>query len=129
MKKYNNGEITKKEIDKEITVQGWVNKRRDMGGVIFVDLRDLSGIVQVVFNRDKLKGDFKLAENIKNEYCIEVTGVLSKRKEEEINPNLKTGDIEIIASNLNILSESTTLPFNIYDDKEINEQVSLKYRY
>lgn len=129
MKKYNNGEITKKEIDKEITVQGWVNKRRDMGGVIFVDLRDLSGIVQVVFNRDKLKGDFKLAENIKNEYCIEVTGVLSKRKEEEINPNLKTGDIEIIASNLNILSESTTLPFNIYEDKEINEQVSLKYRY
>lgn len=129
MKTINNGKLTIAEIDKELTVYGWVNKRRDMGGVIFVDLRDLSGIIQVVFNRDFLKDDFKLAENIKNEYCIKVTGTLKKRSESEINPNIPTGEIELIASNLVILNESDTLPFNIYDDKEINEQIALKYRY
>ncbi|MDD2238484.1 MAG: aspartate--tRNA ligase [Bacilli bacterium] len=129
MKKYNNGELRLKDINKEITVYGWVNKRRDMGGVIFVDLRDKSGILQIVFNREYLKDNFELAEDLKNEYCIEVTGTLSKRTESEINPNLKTGDIELIASNLTILSKSGSLPFNIYEDKEINEQISLKYRY
>ncbi|MFA6753087.1 MAG: OB-fold nucleic acid binding domain-containing protein, partial [Bacilli bacterium] len=74
MKKYNNGELRLKDINKEITVYGWVNKRRDMGGVIFVDLRDKSGILQIVFNREYLKDNFELAEDLKNEYCIEVTG-------------------------------------------------------
>ncbi|MDD2207941.1 MAG: aspartate--tRNA ligase [Bacilli bacterium] len=129
MKTINNGKLTIDDINKEITVYGWVNKRRDMGGVIFVDLRDLSGIIQVVFNREFLKDDFKLAENIKNEYCIKVTGTLQKRSDSEINPNISTGEIELIASNLVILNESDTLPFNIYDDKEINEQIALKYRY
>lgn len=129
MKKYNNGNFSLKDINKEITVYGWVNKRRDMGGVIFVDLRDKSGILQVVFNREYLKDSFERAEDLKNEYCIEVTGTLSKRSDSEINPNLKTGEVELMVSNLNILSKSASLPFNIYDNQEINEQIALKYRY
>ena len=129
MKKYNNGELTKKDVGQEMTVHGWVNKRRDMGGVIFVDLRDRSGILQVVFNRDSLKSNFEIAESLKNEYCIEVTGVMQERNENETNPNITTGEIELIASDLTILNESAPLPFNIYEDKNINEQVSLKYRY
>ena len=129
MKKYNNGEFSKKDIDKEVTIYGWVNKRRDMGGVIFVDLRDRSGIIQVVFNRDHLKDDFTIAESLKNEYCLEITGTIKPRAESEINPNLNTGEIELMVSSLNILSESEELPFNIYDDENISEQVALKYRY
>jgi len=129
MKKYNNGEFRKNDIDKEVTVHGWVNKRRDMGGVIFVDLRDRSGIIQIVFNREYLKDDFIIAEGVKNEYCLEITGTIKARTESEINLSLDTGEIELIASSLKVLSESEELPFNIYDDENVNEQVALKYRY
>lgn len=129
MKKFNNGEFSKKDLNAEATVYGWVNKRRDMGGVIFVDLRDRSGLLQVVFNKEYLKADFPLAEGLRNEYCIAVTGKISARAESEINPNLATGEIELMATNLKILNESEELPFNIYEDKEINEQIGLKYRY
>lgn len=74
MKRFNNADFRKSDVGKIVTVYGWVNKRRDMGGVIFVDLRDRSGILQVVFNRGFLKQEFKIAESLKNEYCIEVTG-------------------------------------------------------
>ncbi|MDD2505089.1 MAG: aspartate--tRNA ligase [Bacilli bacterium] len=129
MKKYQNAKLSTKEVGLEITVFGWVNKRRDMGGVIFVDLRDRSGIIQVVFNKKHLKNNFELAEALKNEYCIKVTGKLQKREESEINPNILTGEIELIVNDLTILNKSETLPFNIYDDKEINSELTLKYRY
>jgi len=129
MKKYNNGELGKTEVNKVVTVHGWVNKRRDMGGVIFVDLRDRSGLLQVVFNREFLRSDFELAEKLHNEYCIKVTGEIVLRDEEMVNKNLSTGEIELMVSELEILSESEVLPFNIYEDKEVNEQVGLKYRY
>ena len=130
MKKYNNAEFCKKDIGKTVTVYGWVNKRRDMGGVIFVDLRDRSGILQVVFNRGFLKQEFAIAEALKNEYCIEVTGEIILRDKDMINPNIQTGEIELMASDLNVLSECDTLPFNVYDEEtEINETVALKYRY
>ena len=130
MKKYNNAEFCKSDIGKTVTVYGWVNKRRDMGGVIFVDLRDRSGILQVVFNRGFLKQEFAIAEALKNEYCIEVTGEIILRDKDMINPNIQTGEIELMASDLNVLSECDTLPFNVYDDEtEINETVALKYRY
>ena len=129
MKKYNNGEFRKEHINEYYEVHGWVNKRRDMGGVIFVDLRDRSGLLQVVFNRDFLKDDFKLAESLKNEYCIKVYGKLQARGEGLTNPNLATGEVELIASNLEILSECDVLPFNVYEDANINENISLKYRY
>ena len=130
MKKYNNAEFSKSDIGKTVTVYGWVNKRRDMGGVIFVDLRDRSGILQVVFNRGFLKQEFAIAEALKNEYCIEVTGEIILRDKDMINPNIQTGEIELMASDLNVLSECDTLPFNVYDEEtEINESVALKYRY
>ena len=130
MKKYNNAEFSKSDIGKTVTVYGWVNKRRDMGGVIFVDLRDRSGILQVVFNRGFLKQEFAIAEALKNEYCIAVTGEIILRDKDMINPNIQTGEIELMASDLNVLSECDTLPFNVYDEEtEINESVALKYRY
>ena len=130
MKQYNNGEFRKKDIDKEYTVYGWVNKRRDMGGVIFVDLRDRSGFLQVVFNRSYLKNDFSLAESLKNEYCIKVTGKLIARTPDMINPKIPTGEVELMVEDLEILSECEVLPFNVYDNEtEVNENVALKYRY
>ena len=129
MKKFNNNDFTEKDLDKEVSLFGWVNKRRDMGGVIFVDLRDRSGIIQVVFNRGFLKQEFEIAESLKNEYCIKVTGKIILRDEEMINPKIATGKIELMASDLEILSTSDALPFNVYDDEDINESVGLKYRY
>ena len=129
MKKYNNGEFRKKDINQEYTVYGWVNKRRDMGGVIFVDLRDRSGFLQVVFNKSFLKSEFSLAESLKNEYCIKVTGELIARTDDMINPKIATGEVELMVKELEILSEAEPVPFNVYEDKEINEQVGLKYRY
>ncbi len=130
MKKYNNGEFRKKDINQEYTVYGWVNKRRDMGGVIFVDLRDRSGFLQVVFNKSYLKSNFALAESLKNEYCIRVTGTLMARTEDMINPKIDTGEVELMVEQLEILSECETLPFNVYDNEtEVNENVALKYRY
>ena len=127
MKKFNNNDFTEKDLDKEVSLFGWVNKRRDMGGVIFVDLRDRSGIIQVVFNRGFLKQEFEIAESLKNEYCI--TGKIILRDEEMINPKIATGKIELMASDLKILSTSDALPFNVYDDEDVNESVGLKYRY
>lgn len=129
MKQYNNGEFRKKDIEKKYTVYGWVNKRRDMGGVIFVDLRDRSGFLQVVFNRGFLKSDFELAESLKNEYCIKVEGELIARTDDMINPKIPTGEVELMVENLEILSEAEPVPFNIYEDKEVNENTGLKYRY
>ncbi len=129
MKIYNNGEFRKKDIEKKYTVYGWVNKRRDMGGVIFVDLRDRSGFLQVVFNRGFLKSDFELAESLKNEYCIKVEGELIARTDDMINPKIPTGEVELMVENLTILSEAEPVPFNIYEDKEVNENTGLKYRY
>lgn len=127
MKKYNNNDFRITDINKEYTVYGWINKRRDMGGVVFLDLRDRSGLLQVVFNRDYYKNDFTQVEKLKNEYCIKVTGTLEARKDP--NPNLATGEVELIATNLEILSECSDLPFNIYEDGNTSENTSLKYRY
>ena len=130
MKRFNNADFRKSDVGKIVTVYGWVNKRRDMGGVIFVDLRDRFGILQVVFNRGFLKQEFRLAESLKNEYCIKATGEIVLRDDEMFNPNIATGEIELMVSDLEILSECVTLPFNVYDeDAEINENVALKYRY
>lgn len=129
MKQYNNGEFRKKDIGQKYIVYGWVNKRRDMGGVIFVDLRDRSGFLQVVFNRGFLKSDFENAEKLKNEYCIKVEGELIARTEDMINSKIPTGEVELMVENLEILSEAEPVPFNIYEDKEVNENIGLKYRY
>lgn len=128
MKKYNNGEFRSQDINKTYTLYGWVNKVRIMGGVIFADLRDRSGYVQIVFNRESLKSDFELAESLKNEYCIQVTGTLLPRA--MVNDKIPTGEVELIAEELIILNESETLPFNVNDNEtEVSENMALKYRY
>jgi len=127
MKKYNNGDFRITDIGNKYEVYGWVNKRRDMGSVIFVDLRDRTGLLQIVFNKEFMNNDFELATTLKNEYCIKVTGELRER--EIANDNLVTGKVELYAQSLEILSTCDVLPFNIHEESNTSENLSLKYRY
>ena len=124
------GELTEKSVGSVVTLAGWVNKRRKFGNLVFIDLRDRYGITQVVFNPEKIS-DFKLAEKLKYEYVISVTGSVVAREEKSINKNIKTGGIELLATELNILSEADTLPFEIFDSGkgEEDEELRLKYRF
>jgi len=121
------GEVTKDNLDQEVTLCGWVNRRRDHGGVIFIDLRDRTGLVQVVFDPDRAE-IFKLAEQIRNEYVLQVTAKVRLRPEGTANADLTTGEIEVLATALNVLNESETPPFQI-DDDDVNEESRLRYRY
>ena len=127
MKKYHCQEITENLLNKEIRLSGWVSKRRDHGGIIFVDLRDYTGIVQLVFNPED-KELFLKAESIRSEFVIEVKGIVSDRLEGTINNDLITGRIEIIVSSLRILNKAETPPLKINDDN-VNEDQRLQYRY
>ena len=115
-------------IDKEVILMGWAHRRRDHGGVIFVDLRDREGIVQVVFNPDAGENVHTEAHKIRSEFVLAVKGKVCKRPDGMDNPALKTGQIEVIVSELEIMNESKTPPFS-FDDEEISENVRLKYRY
>jgi aspartyl-tRNA synthetase len=123
------GDIGLSNVGEKITVMGWAHKRRDLGGVIFVDLRDRSGLLQVVFNISNNEELFKKAEGIRSEYVLAVVGEVVKRSEDTINPKISTGEIEIIVSELRILSQSETPPVYIEEDTDVNEMVRLKYRY
>lgn len=122
------GELSAEQINQTITVCGWVQRRRDHGGVIFVDLRDRTGIVQVVFNPEQ--GDmFSAAEAVRNEFVLNVTGRLKKRIDGAINPNLATGEVELIAESLEILNPSLPLPFMLDEHDKTNEATRLRHRY
>ena len=123
------GELTEQEIGSIVTLKGWVQKRRDLGGLIFVDVRDRSGLVQIVFNPDISKQSLEIAETIRNEFVIEVTGKVIKREVNQQNPNMKTGTIEIQAEDVNVINEAKTPPFIIEDETDVNEEIRLKYRY
>ncbi|NLY75475.1 MAG: aspartate--tRNA ligase [Firmicutes bacterium] len=123
------GEVSRRDIGKEVVLNGWVQRRRDLGGLIFVDLRDRSGIIQVVFNPEVEEDAFKLAENLRNEYVISVTGRVVERPRGEVNPNMPTGEIEVLGSALVILNEAKTPPIYIADQAGDDETVRLKYRY
>ena len=120
------GDVGAKEEGQEVTVAGWVHRRRDHGGVIFIDLRDREGLVQVVFNPER-KEIFTEAERIRSEFVLSVKGTVRIRPDGTKNPNMKTGQIEIIASELNTLNDSLTPPF--HHDENASEEVRLKYRY
>mgnify|MGYP001000921948 CR=1 FL=1 len=122
-------DLNENNVGQEVVVMGWVQKRRDHGGLIFVDLRDRSGIVQVVFNPEQAKEAFNLAEKIRNEYVIAVKGEVVLRPEGMINPNLATGHIDLAAKELVVLNKSKTPPFYISDDVDVDEMLRLKYRY
>jgi aspartyl-tRNA synthetase len=128
MKSHYCGQITSKNVDEEVTICGWVHKRRDHGGVIFIDLRDISGICQVVVNPDQ-SSIFKLAESLRNEYVLQIKGKIVNRSQETINKNMLTGEIELIATNLVILSKAKTPAFPIDGYVDVNEDVRLKNRF
>ena len=124
------GELRKSDVDKEVVLCGWVSRRRDHGGLIFVDLRDRSGIVQIVFDEAAIGATaFDVAETLRNEFVIQVTGTVRARSEDTINPKMDTGEIEIVVSELEILNRSKTPPFYIQDGIDVDENVRLKYRY
>ncbi len=123
------GELTEQQTGEKVQLKGWVQKRRDLGGLIFIDLRDRSGIVQVVFNPDVSQQALELAEKVRSEYVLEIEGTVVEREEGTINPNLPTGKIEVKAEKMNILNAAKTPPFQIEDGTDVAEDVRLKYRY
>ena len=122
------GQVRSAQIDQEITLCGWVDRRRDHGGVIFLDLRDREGIVQVVFDPDA--GDFfTQADKVRSEYVLKVTGKVRARSEATVNPNMATGEIEVYGSHLEILNAAETPPFQLDEHVTVGEDVRLKHRY
>ena len=122
------GNINSSDIGSDIEISGWVHKRRDHGGVIFLDIRDLHGIVQVVFNPD-LKEIFEIADSCRSEYVVNINGKVRKRIEGAINPKMSTGEIEIEATSLTIFSSAMTPQFPLDDYQDVNEDIRLKYRF
>ena len=129
MRTHTCSELRKGDVGKETTLCGWVNSRRDHGGIIFIDLRDRYGFTQIVFDPDFNKETHKLADSLKREYCIQVTGRVKARKEGMANPKLATGEVEVFISKLNILAKSKTPPFEIDDRIIPTEDLRLKYRF
>ena len=121
------GNITEKYLDQVVDLKGWVQKRRSLGNLIFVDLRDRAGIVQLVFNAENGQEAFELADTLRSEYVIEAVGKVVKRA--SVNPEMKTGQVEVEVSDLTILNKAKTPPFNIEDDVNVSEDTKLKYRY
>jgi aspartyl-tRNA synthetase len=121
--------VPESAIGEKVMLKGWVSKRRDLGGLIFIDLRDRSGIVQVVFNPDVSKEALETAEKIRSEYVLDIQGTVISREAGTINPNLKTGNLEVQAEKVTIINEAKTPPFTISDKTDVSEDVRLKYRY
>ena len=128
MRTHKCGEVTKQHLNETVALCGWVHRRRDHGGVIFIDLRDREGLVQVVFNPEA-KETFAIAESVRSEYVLRIQGVVRDRLEGTVNPNMKTGEIEVIVESIEVLNESETPPFPIESDIEVNEEMRLRYRY
>ena len=129
LKTHSCGELTKKNIGNEVTLAGWVDRRRDHGGLIFIDLRDRGGIIQVVFNPETSKAAHKKASGMRSEYVIQVSGKVASRQKGTENLKLATGEIEVIADSTEILNPSKVPPFYINEDIEVDENLRLKYRY
>ncbi|KHO62323.1 aspartyl-tRNA synthetase [Thermoanaerobacter sp. YS13] len=123
------GELTVEDVDKSVVVMGWVQRRRDHGGLVFIDLRDRTGIVQVVFSNEVSSEAFEKVQSVRSEYVLAIEGKVVKRAPENVNPKISTGEIEIHANTLKILSKSETPPFPIEDRSNVSEAIRLKYRY
>ena len=123
------GELRREHAGQEVTLYGWVHRRRDHGGVIFVDLRDYTGITQVVFSPEETPEAHESAGQLRNEFVICVQGSVRPRPEDTVNPDLPTGEVEVVGSTLTILSKAQTTPFRVEDDTDAGEDLRLKYRY
>jgi aspartyl-tRNA synthetase len=129
MRTHDAGTLRAADVGSEVTLAGWVGRRRDHGGVIFVDLRDASGIVQVVLNPDDAPASEQELNSLRMEFCISVSGTVRLRPGDMANPNLPTGEVEVVAAEMAVLSPSETLPFQIDDRTEVEEAKRLQYRY
>lgn len=123
------GQVTEDLVGQEIVLKGWVQKRRDLGDLIFIDLRDREGIVQIVFNPKFSKEALEIAESVRNEYVLEITGTVVKRAEGMQNNKIATGDVEIEARQVNVLNEAKTTPFYIEDGVSVSDEKRMEYRY
>ena len=123
------GQVSKNDVGKTITVNGWVQRNRDHGGLIFIDLRDREGIIQCVIDKEVNPKAFQIAESVRSEYVLEVTGKVQARSVDTINPNIPTGNVEILIEDIVILNEAITPPFPIQDGITTDEMLRLKYRY
>jgi aspartyl-tRNA synthetase len=126
---HNATDISSQNVGQEVVLNGWVNTRRDHGGLIFIDLRDRSGIIQIVFSPDVNEESFHLAEQVRGEYVVAAKGKVSLRPEETENPNLLTGKVEIYVEEMEVLNRAKTPPFYIEDNIDVDENLRLKYRY
>ncbi|WP_282110740.1 aspartate--tRNA ligase [Shewanella algicola] len=122
------GDINKSHLGQEVTLVGWVNRSRDLGGVVFLDLRDREGLVQVVYDPD-LKEVFDVASTLRSEFCVQVTGVVRARPDSQVNSQMKTGEVEILGKQLNIINASAPLPLSMDNYQNNSEEQRLKYRY
>ena len=123
------GLVDEKYLDQEVCLKGWVQKRRNLGNLIFIDLRDMEGIVQLVFSQEFNPEALKVAEQLRSEYVIEVKGKVVARGEKAINPNMRTGKVEVEVSDIEILNKAKTTPFDIADDINASDDLRLQYRY
>ena len=122
------GKLTKQETNQTVQLKGWVNRRRDLGGVIFIDLRDRSGVVQVVFHPEE-KEAFAIADKVRSEYVLAVEGEVVIRDPETVNPKIPTGEIEVLAKKVEVINTAKTPPFTLEDRIDVDEAIRLKYRY
>ena len=122
------GDLRVQQVGEEITLVGWVHRRRDHGGVIFLDVRDREGIVQVVFDPDRAES-FAIADSVRNEYVIEIKGLVRNRPNGTVNPEMGTGEIEVLGKELIVLNKSETPPFQLDDHQQVSEEVRLKNRF
>jgi aspartyl-tRNA synthetase len=129
LKSHSCGELNKDYVGARVTLAGWVNRRRDHGGLIFIDLRDRGGVVQVVFNPEISESCHEIANSVRSEYVVRVSGEVGLRPPGTENPKLATGDVEVVASSVDVLNSSKTPPFYINEDVEVDENLRLKYRY
>ena len=129
LKTRNCGELRQGDAGQQVTLAGWVNRRRDHGGVVFIDLRDRSGMVQIVANPDIDPESHRAAHEVRNEFVLQVEGKVRSRPEGLVNPDIATGKVEVVADALTILNPAKTPPFYIYDDQSVDEGLRLQYRY
>ena len=129
LKTHSCGQLTAKDIGQQVQLAGWVNRRRDHGGLIFIDLRDRDGLTQVVFNPGLSQSAHETANEMRNEFVVVVSGKVMKRPQGTENSKIPTGEVEVVAETTQILNRSKTPPFYINEDEEVDELIRLTYRY
>jgi aspartyl-tRNA synthetase len=123
------GALRASHAGEQRTVKGWVNRRRDHGGLIFLDIRDRYGLTQVVCNPELSPEAHRIAETVRSEYVVEVTGLVQRRPDGTVNPAMATGEIEVVVDRLTVLNPARTPPFEILDESDVDESIRLEYRY